>query len=551
MPWKSRWEGDFPSLGPSVLYWIAKNLVIPDGAGAGKPLKFTQEQAEFVIRLYAIDPEFQGPAIIGSTLRNARMVRRAILSRPKGWGKSPLVGALCIAESLAEVVPDGWDVNGQPVGRTWASLGYRAHTQVVAVTEDQTANTWGPILEMCREGPVAKAYPIEPLETFVNVPNGRIDFVTSSARSREGARPVFAVMDQTESWVPQIGGHKLAATIRRNLAKTSGCSVETPNAFITGEDSVAERSYEAARQVKEGRYKVKETGILLDHREAPADTDPSDEASLRRGLAVAYGDSAWVDFDRIVQEYYDPDTDPSDARRFFLNQIWSAGDAWIAQPEWVACAAPDKVVADKDMVTLGFDGSRKRTRGVTDATALIGCRVSDCHVFELGVWEQPRNAMNWQIPTYEVLAKVDEAFAKYNVVGFYADPAKWEGHVAGWEAKYSKRLKVKATRDHPIEYWMTGGRTTLVVRAVEQFYNAVMDGEMTHDGSSALTRHVLNARKRTGRSGTTIHKEDPESDRKIDAAIAGVLAVAARLDAIGAGVLATKPKASFIPRRVR
>src|SRR5205085_598693 len=107
--------------------------------------------------------------------------------------------------------------------------------------------------------------------------------------------------------------------------------------------------------------------------------------------------------------------------------------------------------------------------------------------------------------------------------------AKWESYIASWEAKYGKRLKVKSTRDHPIEWWMTGGRSGLIVRALEQFHSAVIDSEMTHDGSYALTRHVLNARRRTSRSGLQIAKEHPDSPRKIDAAIAAVLAWQARL----------------------
>ncbi|MFD0034842.1 hypothetical protein ACFVJK_42855 [Streptomyces sp. NPDC127172] len=42
-----------------------------------------------------------------------------------------------------------------------------------------------------------------------------------------------------------------------------------------------------------------------------------------------------------------------------------------------------------DRIVLGFDGSRKRARGVTDATALFGYRLSDGHLFTIGVWEQP------------------------------------------------------------------------------------------------------------------------------------------------------------------
>jgi hypothetical protein len=72
--------------------------------------------------------------------------------------------------------------------------------QIVAVSEDQTINTWDPLLEMARNGPVIDAYPIEPMDSFVAMPRGRIEYTTSAALSREGFRPVFAVMDQTESW---------------------------------------------------------------------------------------------------------------------------------------------------------------------------------------------------------------------------------------------------------------------------------------------------------------------------------------------------------------
>lgn len=543
MPWRGpAYPGELPTLGYQVLGWIADNLIVPDGPAAGEPLEFTDEQAMFVLQLYAINPSFEGPAIGGRALLNGRLIRRAVLSRPKGWGKSPLVAALCLAEALADVVPDGWGSDGEPVGRSWTSLGFKAKVQIVAVSEDQTANTWDPLLEMARNGPVLSNYDIEPMETFVNVPRGCIEYVTSSGTSREGFRPVFSAMDQTESWMLANGGRKLAATIRRNLGKVNGCSVETPNAFIPGAESVAERSFEAWTKQQEGKLKLDE-GLLFDHREAPPETDPSDEQSLLDGLAVAYGDSAdrsggWVNLRRLLAEYWDPDTEPQDARRYYLNQVTHATDGWLSQPEWAGCTDATRSLADGDTITLGFDGSRSRARGVTDATALVGCRVSDGHVVLLGCWEQPEgpDGEGWRVPVLEVLATVEEVFSRYRVVGMYADPAKWEGHVADWEARWGAGLKVKASRDHPMEWWMTGGRSSLIVRALEKFHGAVVDQEMTHDGSSVLARHVLNARRRKGRSGIQIAKEHPDSARKIDAAVAAVLAFQARLDAVAKGL---------------
>lgn len=554
MPWKPSHRGERPTLGWLVLDWIAENLIVPDGPSAGEPLVFTAEQAMFILKLYEVDPKFRGPPIRGRALTNGRLVRRSVFSRPKGYGKSPQNAALCLAEALAPVVLDGWDTDGQPVGREWRTLGFKPKVQIVAASEDQTANTWEPCLEMARNGPVYDSYDIEPMETFINVPRGRVEAVTSAAMSREGFRPVFAAMDQTESWTTSNGGVKLAATIRRNLGKVNGCSVETPNAFEPGVGSVAENSFAAVGAQDAGLTKLG-VGMLFDHREAPPDTDPSNEESLRAGLVYAYGDAAdvnggWVNLDRIVAEYWDPDTDPQDARRYYLNQITHASDSWLAQPEWSA-RFEMKHVADRDMITLGFDGSRKRHRGVTDATALIGCRVDDGHLFEIGVWEEPTGPAGneWEVPTVEVDAAVRSAFERWNVVGFFADPAKWEGYIAQWEASYSSRLLVKSSRNHPIEWWMLGGRSTLTVRALEQFHSAVIDGEMTHDGSHLLTKHVLNARRRVSTSGLQIAKAHPDSPHKIDAAVAAVLAWQARLAAVAAGVMAEDE--AFVPRRIR
>jgi hypothetical protein len=227
----------------------------------------------------------------------------------------------------------------------------------------------------------------------------------------------------------------------------------------------------------------------------------------------------------------------------------------LSQPEWAACADASIVVADSDPVTLGFDGSRSRSDATTDATALVACRVSDGHTWLVEAWEQPDNWTRqmgpWRVPTEQVDAVVRETLARFNVVGFYADPAKWESYVAKWEAEFGAALVVKATRQNPIEWFMTGGRSGLIVRALEQFHGAVVDREMTHDGGSTLTRHVLNARRRVSRSGLQIAKDHPDSPRKIDAAVAAVLAFQARLDAIAAGVGRESPEEMFVPRRIR
>lgn len=532
MPWKPAFPGEVPSLGLQVIDWIEATLAAPDRVGY-EPFRLTMEQAQFFVNLYAIDPK-----------TGKRKYRRAVISRSKGWGKSPLLSAFGAAEALADVVPDGWDADGRPVGRPWSSI-RTPWVQFLAVSEEQTRNAWAPLLEMLGEGPACDLYPgLEPMETFVSLPKGRIEFSTSAATSKEGQRPVAAILDQTESWLPGNGGVRLAATVRRNVGKTGGCSVEAPNAYEPGAGSVAGDSAEYWRRICEG--KARDDGLLYDHREAPSETDMSDRASLLAGLRVAYGDAAklakcvihdppcrqsgWVDLDRIVSEIWDPATVPEDARRYYLNQVVAASDAFVAAPQWGACANPTKTLVDDTTVVLGFDGSRGRNKGKADATALIGCRVSDGHLFEVGVWEPEERNSDWLPPVAEVDAAVLDAFRKWNVVGFYADPSGWSEQVARWEAAYGRRLKIKAGAA-AIAAWPRG-KDSRVTEYVERFRQAIVNGELSHDGSLPLTRHVLNARRRATRTGYLLYKEHPDSVRKIDAAYAALMAWKARTDAL-------------------
>lgn len=256
--------------------------------------------------------------------------------------------------------------------------------------------------------------------------------------------------------------------------------------------------------------------------------------------------------DHLVATIWDPTSDPQVSRADFLNQITHAADAYLSQPEWRRCTDAAKVVADGDVVTLGFDGSRGRAKGKPDATALIGVRVADGHVFELAVWEAPdrrEDWATWEPLIVEVEAAVASAFQRYGVVAFYCDPAKdWRSHVNAWEAQFGGRVKVKASAQHPFEWWMTGGRSGLIQRAVEQFEGAVKNGDLTHDGSWALTRHMLQARRRIRHQKLTLGKESDYSPKKIDAAVAAVLAWQARLDAVAAG-LGESPE-FYMPRRL-
>lgn len=557
MPWRPQYPGERPTLGYLALDWMVQNLAAPDREEY-EPFYPTAEQAEFLLAFYEIDP-----------VSGKRIVRRGVLSRPRGWGKSPFLSAVALLEGLGEVVPNGWDAQGRPVGMPWSKIRMPL-VVVAAATEQQTQNAWIPLLEMCSDkAPAFDNYPgLEPMAGRVILPYGSIAPVPASSTSSKGFRPVFTIMDQTEQWNQANHGVDFANILVNNATKMGATVLESPNAYIPGEGSVAENTMMAWKAQQEGRTPL-DRGLLVDHREAPADTIIMDEESMVKGLRIAYGDSSdhpdgcvlhdppchggWAPIDHYLARSWDSDVPEQLIRSDFLNQITHATDSWLSQPEWNACRDRTKTVEDGDVITLGFDGSRGRSKGKPDATALVGCRVMDGHLFQIGLWEaadRKADWATWEPPMGEIEDTIDSTFKKYRVVGFYCDPARdWRSYVNAWEARYIRQLQVKASQAHPCEWWMLGGQSSKVEQTVEDMESAVRLGDLTHAGDDGLTRHVLNARRRLEHGKLKIDKESAASTRKIDAAIAACLAWRCRLDAVSKGF--GRPRAAFKrPQRI-
>lgn len=515
-------DGSVKSLGWQAAAWVEEFLGQPDGDTAGGPYTLTREQLNFLLWWYAVDAA------------GRFRYRRAVLRRAKGWGKSPFMGALCLLELCGPVRFGGWDAAGEPVGvpvpAPWVNL--------AGVSLDQTANTMTVILAMIEQGSISDEYALDPGLTRVYTPGGgRLVPITASSATQEGARPTFALLDETHHWSESNGGHALAKVIRRNLAKVGGRSIETTNAHAPGHDTVAEGSYLAHMAIQEGRSRAE--GLLYDSREAPGDVDLSDPERLLEGLAAAYGDSAipaggWVDLERIREEVYDPDTPAEDSRRFYLNQIVAAADSWVSPAEWDANESPElEPLGAKQACTLGFDGGR-----TDDSSALVAVRVSDGAPFLLGLWEKPAGpaGQGWEVPADQVRDAVDHAFATLDVVAFFSDVAYWETDVDAWRDAYGERLLVKATTRHAVAWDMRGHQAD-TVRGVEALHRAVVECEVPHDGDARLRRHVLNARRRPNRWGVSFGKETRESPKKVDALAALLLARMARSRVLAEGVL--------------
>lgn len=512
MPWRGPdYQGDFPSLGYQILEWAADHLVVPSGPLAGQPLLLTDEQARIVIRWYGLDP-------VSGEFR----YRRGSVRRPKGWGKSPMLAALAIAELAGPTVFAGWDAAGEPVGRPEGT----PWVQIAATSEDQTDNTYAAVYSMLSQGSSADDLGVDLGITRLylkDVPGARLEPVTARAGSREGQPITFAVLDESHLWTPRNGGVGLAATLRRNAGKMNRRTFESTNAFRPGDRSVAEATHKAANKGQRG--------LLYDAVEGPWVDDLSDRSKLMPALVEAYGDStAWVNLERLYEEANDADTTPADARRFYLNQIVASQDAFVALPSWESAEAGSRAPSKGRIVTLGFDGSRFH-----DATALIGCDVKSGRLFTLGVWTCPDDVDGWEVPRDEVHDKVAQAFDRWTVARMYCDPPDWDADIADWLSKYGSAVMAFPTN-----------RNSRMSPALKAFAQALKSDELRHDGDEVLADHVTNARLRVDippgaeddpdRHVWKIRKPSP--NEKIDAAVAAVLAWQARIDAIASGATA-------------
>src|SRR5690606_25558171 len=205
----------------------------------------------------------------------------------------------------------------------------------------------------------------------------------------------WTVTHNTHHWLENNQGHEMAAVIERNTTKSAGGAARTlriTNAFEPGEDSVAEHDRELYEKVQAGE--AVDIGLLYDSLEAPPEAPLTPEAAPSVVEAIR-GDSVWLDTASIVKSILDIRNPPSRSRRFWFNQIVAAEDAWADPQQWDALAAPDQLVLPDEPIVAFFDGSKS-----DDSTGLVGCRMSDGHVFVIDCWSKTpgERGKGWIVP---------------------------------------------------------------------------------------------------------------------------------------------------------
>jgi phage terminase large subunit-like protein len=339
---------------------------------------------------------------------------------------------------------------------------------------------------------------------------GIIYRLSSDPTRLHGYNPTDVVCDELAQWVTPTLRRSFAALTSGGGARSAPqvYTITTAGEASTRHDSilgrildamVPEETEQAGPALRVAR--LGEAQTLVWNYEAPT-TDASDVDALK--LA---NPASWVTKQYLRRQAADPELSDADVLQLH-GCVWAAEDSmWIGPAPWDACLSPGEMIADGDRIVLGFDGSEKRDSTVLTASTLDG------FVVPLAVWERPARAEDWRVPRREVHDAIAHAFETYDVVELAPDPPGWYAEIDQWTDLYGDRVVVFDTN-----------QAKRLAPACERFQTGVLEQKVRHNGHPVLARHVGNAVVRETSYGRAIAKDHPDSPRKIDAAIASVIA---------------------------
>jgi phage terminase large subunit-like protein len=409
--------------------------------------------------------------------------RQALIGIPRKNGKSGIGSGWAIASMLL----------GPAGGEVYACAG----------DKDQARIVFGDAKRMVEMDPDLSAL-MKPYKDAIEVPSTGTVFrvLSAEAYTKEGKSPTCTLFDEVhvqpnrELWDVMA----LAQGARRSPIMI-GITTAGVRYDSSGQDSLCYTMYEYGKKVASGE--VSDPSFFFAWWE-PKDPNADHRAeSTWQEANPGYGDIVDAeDFQSAVGK-----TPEAEFRIKRTNQWVSTAATWLPAGVWDKLGTGEGV-PDLAEVVLGFDGSYNG-----DSTALV---VASCgaepHLDVVEVWEKPADALDeWRVPILDVEQAIRDACKKWQVREIVCDPYRW---ARSYQILEGEGLPI-------VEYPQTPAR---MGPATSKFYEAVTNNALTHSGNATLARHIGNCVYKTDSRGARVTKESQKSSRKIDAAIAGVMA---------------------------
>jgi phage terminase large subunit-like protein len=455
--------------GAAVADFIEQFCRISKGDSAGQPVRLQPWQRQLLTDTFAQDRY------------GRRRHRTALWGLPRKNSKSFLGSGVALYLLVADGEP-GAEVYSCAGDRQQARIVFGEAKRMVDADEDLSS-----ILTIYRD-----AIEYKRTQSVYRV-------LSADAKLQQGLNPSACIFDEVhvqpndELWNAMVLGMGTRSQPLMLGITTAGFD----------RDSLLYRLYEYGRRVRSGE--IDDPTFFFRWWEP---SDPNCDWLDERVWAEA--NPALGTFLRMEALRADARTTPEhEFRRYHLNQWTTTRHAWLPHGAWEACADPGKAVEDGSTIVLGFDGAWSN-----DSTALVGCTVEEIpHLFVIDVWEKPLDNASWRVDMAEVEEAIILACQRYRVARIVCDPYRWQ-----------KELQILSGMGLPVLEFPTNSLARMVP-ACQQFFTAVTEWKLSHDGDPRLARHIANAVTKSDRFGTRIVKESASSPRKIDLAVASVIAL--------------------------
>lgn len=461
--------GRTSSDGAVVAEFIEATCIITKGRQAGEPLVLLPFQRKLLKDLFVLRRD------------GRRRYRQALVGLPRKNGKSAIGSGVALYGLFDEPGAEVYSCAGD---KDQARIVFGEAKKSVEASKDLSAR-----FKVYRD---AIEYPARSAVYRV---------LSAEAYSKEGLNPSLVVFDELhvqpndELWnTMNLGSgareQPLVLAITTAGVKTDG----------TGTDSLCYRLWQYGRQVEAGE--TSDPSFFFRWWGAPPGADHTDP-KVWRAANPALGKFLFLeDFEATVRR-----TPENEFRTKRLNQWVSSAQAWLPGGTWARCADPSREIATGAEVVLGFDGSFNN-----DSTALVVCTTSDAHLDVVEAWERPVGAgHDWQVPIVDVEDAIRRACRRWQVREIVCDPFRW---ARSYQILQAEGLPV-------VEFPQSPAR---MVPATQRFYEAVVNQTLTHSGDPSLARHIENCVLRVDARGARLSKESKSSSRKIDLAVASVMA---------------------------
>ena len=331
--------------------------------------------------------------------------------------------------------------------------------------------------------------------------------LSAEAYSKEGLNASAVIFDEVHAlqtramWdVMQLS---MASRRQPMMLATTTCGAKYD---ATGQDSTAYQLYQYGQKVARGE--IDDPSFYMAWWEAPMDADHKLESTWI-AANPGYGDlNSKADFESMVRR-----TPEAEFRTKRCNQWVSGQTAWLPNGSWDVLEAEFELTPDEEYV-LGFDGSFSGDTSVIVGATIPKTNDEKSHIFLVKAWEkQPEDYDDWRVDTLDVEQAIIAFVQQFPKVKEIAcDPFRWQRSMAVLE---DLGLPI-------VEYPSTSARR--MVMSCAKFFDAVTENRLTHDGNPLIARHLDNCVVKNDNLGVRIVKENRASPRKIDAAVASVIA---------------------------